>query len=133
MYKYYSRINEQALLDIQKNEDLQLSRFRKEIDAQCLSISKFLDCNYTVCLHRWIDSKLRWKKTQFDGYAAMVQIDFKNINGDTVVLDESVCSFFENLTFISYNPFLRRYRVFQNEKLNIIREEVNQLMNKCEI
>lgn len=133
MYKYYRQIDEQALLDIQKYENHQFSRFKEEIDAQCLSISKKLNCNYTVCLHRWVDSTFKWKRKQLDGYTAMVQIDFKDTNGDIIVIDESGCSFFENLTFISFNPLSRKYRVFQNEKLSDIREEVNQLMNQCNI
>ena len=58
----------------------------------------------------------------------MLQVDFADSNGNLIEIDETICSFFENITFISFIPLLRKYRVFQNEILRDIRKEIEHFV-----
>lgn len=129
---YYYEIDEDLLTDIQKYEEQQLSKFKSEFDSLCLSISKLYNWNYTVCVNRWMDTTAKWRNKKLAGYTAILQIDFTDTNGNLIEIDESICSFFENITFISYNPIRRKYRVFQNEKLEDIREEIRRFSRNLE-
>ena len=133
MYKNYYEIDEHVLADIHKYEDQQLSKFKSEFDYLCLSISKLYNWNYTVCIHRWIDTADKWRNKELDGYTATLQIDFTDNNGNLIEIDEYICSFFENITFISFNPIRQRYRVFQNEKLEGIRTEIRRFIRNIEV
>ena len=124
MYHYYYEIRESVLADIQEYENQQLSKFQSEFDYLCVSISNLYGWNYNVSLHRWIDTTDKWHNKQFDGYTATLQVDFTDSNGKLIEVDENICSFFENITFISFNPILQKYRVFQNEVLGDIRKEI---------
>jgi hypothetical protein len=81
---------------------------------------------YTIFIDRWIDKSHPWKSKPFDGYTATLQIDFIDASGKVVEFDENTCSFFENITFVSFNPILKRYKIFQNKKLESIRAEVER-------
>ncbi len=133
MYKKYHEIDEHVLADIQKFEDQQLSKFKSEMDCLCLSISKLYNWNYTVCVHRWMDTVDKWLNKHFDGYTATLQIDFTDTNGNLVEIDEYKASFLENITFISFNPISRKYRVFQNETLEDIRAEISRFIHNLSI
>ena len=124
MYRYYYEIDESVLADIKEYEDQQLSKFKSEFDYLCSSISNLYGWNYTASVHRWIDTTNKWYSKQFDGYTAMLKADFTDSNGNLIEIDENICSFFENITFISFNPILRKYRVFQNEVLGDILKEI---------
>lgn len=124
MYTYYKAIDENMLLDIHKYEENQLSKFKHEFDRRCTGISKLYGWHYVACIHRWIDVENKWGSNPLDGYTATLQIDFIDNNGKIVEIDESICSFFENITYISFNPLRRKYRVFQNEQLEDIRLEI---------
>ena len=124
MYHYYYEIDESVLADIQEYEDQQLLRFKNEFDCLCLSISSLYSWNYTVSGCRWIDTTDKWHSKHFDGYTATLQVDFTDSNGNLIEVDENICSFFENITFISFNPILQKYKVFQNEMLVDIRKEI---------
>lgn len=130
MYTTYREIDEYVLADIQKYEELQLSKFKSEFDSLCLSISKLHDWNYTACVHRWIDTADKRGDYPLDGYTATLQIDFTDNIGNMVEIDESVCSFFENITYITFSSIHQRYRVFQNEQLETIRTEIKQFICK---
>ena len=124
MYRYYSEIDASVLAGIQEYENQQLSKFRREFDRLCLSISHLHGWNYTAGVHRWIDTADTWRGRQFDGYTATLQVDFTDPGGNLIEIDENICSFFENITFISFDPILRKYRVFQNEMLGDLRREI---------
>lgn len=128
MYKSYYEIDESVLADIHKFEEQQLSKFKSEFDCLFKSISKLYNWNYTVCVYRWIDTVAKWKNKQFDGYTATLEINFTDPNDNIIEIDESICSFFENITFISFNSIRRKYRVFQNEKLENIRAEIRRFI-----
>ena len=128
MYRYYYKIDESVLADIQEYENQQLSKFQSEFDYLCVSISILYGWNYGVSIRRWIDTTVKWHSKQFDGYTATIQADFTDSNGNLIEIDENICSFFENITFISFNPILQKYRVFQNEELGDIRKEIKYLV-----
>lgn len=128
MYKNYYEIDEHVLADIHKYEDQQLSKFKSEFDGLCLSISRLYNWNYAVYVDRWIDTADKYRNKQLDGYTATLQVEFTDTNGSLIEIDECICSFFENITFISFNPILRKYRVFQNEMLVDIRKEIEHFV-----
>lgn len=129
MYTYYETIDEHVLVDIYKYEEQQLSKFKSEFDSLCLNISKLHGWNYTACIQRWTDTTFAmWGNHPFDGYSAMLQVDFTDNIGNLVEIDESVCSFFEYITYVAFHPFKRKYRVFQNEELESIRKEIKQFV-----
>lgn len=124
MYHYYCEMDESILADIQRYENQQLAKFQREFGSLCLSVSNSHGWNYTVSIHRWIDTTDKLRSSPFDGYTATLQVDFEDSNGNLIEIDEAICSFFENITFISFIPLLREYRVFQNEVLGDIRKEI---------
>ena len=124
MYKYFQEIDEHVLACIQEYEDQQLSKFKSEFEHLCSCISGLNSWNYSIIAHRWMDTSDKWRNKQFDGYTATLQVDFSDADGNLIELDEYVGSFFENITFISFDPFRHTYRVFQNEKLENIRAEI---------
>ena len=124
MYHYYCEMDESILADIQRYENQQLAKFQREFGSLCLSVSNSHDWKYTVSIHRWIDITDKLRSGPFDGYTATLQVDFVDSNGNLIEIDEAICSFFENITFISFIPILREYRVFQNEVLGDIRKEI---------
>lgn len=128
MYKSYSEIDEQLLADIYKYEEKQLLEFKSEFDCLLLSICKWRDWEYKVCIHRWVDTTDKWPNKQYDGYTATLQLDFTDTKGNLIEIDENICSFFENITFISFNPIRQKYRVFQNKELSDIRSSIKQFI-----
>ena len=132
MYRYYHEIDESVFAGIQEYENRQLSKFQGEFDRLCLSISDLYGWNYTVGVQRWIDATNKWKSKQFDGYTATLQVDFMDSEGKPIEVDENVCSFFENITFISYHPILQKYKVFQNDALGSIRKEIERFVQQFE-
>lgn len=128
MYHFYYEIDESALADIQKYEGQQLLQFKNEFDNLCLSISNIFGWNYSANVCRWTDSTANWHNKQYDGYTATLQVDFADSNGSMIEIDENICSFFENITFISFNPILRKYKVFQNDSLVSIRKEIKDFL-----
>lgn len=132
MYRYYYEIDESVLADIQGYENQQLSKFQSEFDSLCLSISDLYGWNYTSGIHRWIDTIDKWHGKQFDGYTATLQADFTDSDGNLIEVDENICSFFENITFISFNPILQKYRVFQSETLGDIRKEIERFVQSLD-
>ena len=129
MYKYYQQINEDVLSDIKKYEDQQLSEFKTEFDHLCSSIANLYGWNYDINVCRWIDTTYNLKNKPFDGYTATLQIDFTDANGNLVEIDENVLTFFENITYISFNLFRQKYKVFQCEKLVNIRKDIRRLIS----
>ena len=132
MYRYYYEIDESVLADIKEYENQQLSKFKSEFDCLCLRISNSYGWNYTASVHRWIDTTNKWYSKQFDGYTATLQADFTDSHGNLIEVDENICSFFENITFISFNPILQKYRVFQNEVLGDIRKETERFVQSLD-
>ncbi len=132
MYKNYYEIDEHVLAGIQKYEDQQLSKFKSEYDYLCLSISSLYGWNYNASVYRWIDTTDKWHSKRFDGYTATLQADFTDSNGNLIEVDENICSFFENITFISFNPILQKYKVFQNEVLGDIRKEIERFVQSLQ-
>ena len=128
MYRHYHEISKSVLTDIQEYENQQLSKFQKEFDCLFAGISNLYGWNYAVNVHRWIDRAVKWRNKRFDGYTAMLQVDFTDSNGNLIEIDENVCSFFENITFIEYYPILRKYKVYQKEELRDIRKEIERFL-----
>lgn len=85
-----------------------------------------------VGVHRWIDMANKRRNKLFDGYTATLQIDFTDTDGNMIEIDENICSFFENITFISFISIRQKYRVFQNEKLEDIRAEIRRFIRNLE-
>ena len=100
MYHYYCEMDESILADIQRYENQQLAKFQREFGSLCLSVSNSHGWNYTVSIHRWIDTTDKLRSSPFDGYTATLQVDFADSNGNLIEIDEAICSFFENITFI---------------------------------
>ena len=117
MYHYYCEMDESILADIQRYEDQQLAKFQREFGPLCLSASNS---------HGWFDITDKLRSSPFDGYTATLQVDFADSNGNLIEIDETICSFFENITFISFMPLLRKYRVFQNEILRDIQKDIER-------
>ena len=132
MYHYYCEMDESILADIQRYEDQQLAKFQREFGSLCSSASNSHGWNYTVSIHRWIDTTDKLRSSPFDGYTATLQVDFADSNGNLIEFDETICSFFENITFISFIPLLRKYRVFQNEILRDIRKEIESFVQSLD-
>lgn len=130
MYAYFNVIDEHLLSVIYEYEEQQLLRFKSEFDSLCLSMSKLYGWNYTICINRWMDTADKWVNRPLDGYTATLQIDFTDNNGNLIELDESYSTFFENITFIVFDPIRRKYRVFQNEELENIRAEIKQFIRR---
>ena len=116
------------LAAVYEYEEQQLLRFKSEFDSLCLSISKLHGWNCVINIHRWTDIADKYVDKLFDGYTATLQIDFIDNNGNVVELDEYICSFFENITFITFDPIKQKYRVFQNEELANIRTAMKQFI-----
>ena len=102
MYHYYCEMDESILADVQRYEDQQLAKFQREFGPLCLSASNSHGWNYTVSIHRWFDITDKLRSSPFDGYTATLQVDFADSNGNLIEIDETICSFFENITFISF-------------------------------
>jgi hypothetical protein len=132
MYSYFKTIDEHVLAVVYEYEEKQLLKFKSEFDSLCLSISKLHGWNYVISIHRWTDIADKCVNKPFDGYTATLQIDFIDNIGNVVEFDENICSFFENITFITFVPIRRKYRVFQNEELASIRTEMNQFIRSFE-
>lgn len=132
MFRYYCEIDESVFADIQRYENQQLAKFQREFGPLCLSASNSHGWNYTVSIHRWIDTTDKLRSSPFDGYTAMLQVDFADSSGNLIEIDETICSFFENITFISFIPLLRKYRVFQNEILRDIRKEIESFVQSLD-
>lgn len=130
MYSYFTVIDEHVLAAVYEYEEQQLLRFKSEFDSLCLSISKLHGWNCVINIHRWTDIADKCVDKLFDGYTATLQIDFIDNNGNVVELDENVCSFFENITFIAFDPIKQKYRVFQNEQLANIRTAIKQFIRQ---
>ena len=128
MFSYYKDIDENTLALIYEYEEQQERRFKKEVDSLYLNILKRNECNYIISLQRGIESVGRIENKTFDGYTAMLQIDFIDKEGNVIELDESICSFFETITYISFNILKRRYKIFQNEDLLEIRAEIKKFI-----
>ncbi len=131
MDTFFKAIDEHVLEGIHEYEEQQLLKFKSEFNSLCLSISKQQGWDYTICVTRWTDTANRWSNRPLDGYTATLQVEFMK-NGEVVELDESGCSFFENITFIDFHPIRRKYRVFQNEELADIRTEIKQFIRGFE-
>lgn len=132
MYIYYKTIEEKELIDIHKFEEEQLLKFKNEYDELCSKIAKLNGFYYSISIKRWIDVSCKWFDCSLDGYTATLQIDFTNNIGEIIENDENYYSFFENITYISFNPLLRRYKVFQNEQLGSIRKEISYMINNLQ-
>ncbi len=128
MYSYFKVIDEHVLAVVYEYEEQQLLRFKSEFDSLCLSISKLHGWNCVISIHRWTDIADKCVDKPLDGYTATLQIDFIDNNGNVVELDENICSFFENITFIAFDPIKQKYRVFQNEELANIRTAMKQFI-----
>lgn len=130
MYSFYRKIDEYALACVQEYEEFQLSKFKNEFDDVCLEISNLHGWNYTACVYRWIDKAYRLGNHPFDGYTATLQVDFTDGAGNVIEIDEYVCSFFENITHIAFHPSSRKYKVFQNEHLDLIRTDIQKFARR---
>ena len=128
MYSYFKTIDETVLAVLYEFEEHQLLRFKSEFDSLCLSISKLNGWTFVIDIHRWTDNADKCLDKPFDGYTTTLQIDFIDSNGNVVELDENICSFFENITFIAFDPIKQKYRVFQNEELTSIRTAAKQFI-----
>ena len=132
MYRYYCEIDEDILTDIQKYEEQQFLKFKSKFDCLCLKVSRLYGWNYAISVHRWIDTENKQKNKLLDGYTATLQVDITDANGNMIEIDENKSTFFENITYVSFIPILRKYRVFQNEKLKDIQAEIKQFIRKFE-
>lgn len=132
MVKSFKSINDAVMQEIYAYEEQKKLKFEQEFDALCAHISKKYGWTYTIQFYHWIDNFCRIKSKPFDGYTATVQIDFKDAVGEPVEIDESIASFFENITRISYVPIIRKYRVFQNEDFAKIRAEIHRFTDSLE-
>lgn len=132
MYTFLKRIDQCTLANIYKHEEQQLMRFRSEFDNLFESVSKLHGWIYTVNLVRWIDTTYKWGGRPLDGYTATLQVDFTDNNNELIEIDESVCSFYENLTYIMFDHIRRKYRVCLNYEVVDLRAEVNQFIYSLE-
>lgn len=132
MYTCIRIIDQDVLSTIYEYEEQQLYKFKNEFDDLCMNISKLLGCKYIVCIHRWTDITNYSGDKPLDGYTATLQIDFKDDNDNLIEIDESICTFFENITFISFQYIKQKYMVFQNEELLEVRNSIKQFARSLE-
>ena len=132
MYCFYPEIDESVLANIYEFEEQQISKFRGEFAYKCLKLASAHGWKCTISIERWIDTVDKCHNKQYDGYTATLQIDFKDSNGIMIEIDENVCSFFENITYIVFDPIRRKYRTFQNEMLGQIRKELEQFFHSLD-
>ena len=56
----------------------------------------------------------------------MLQVDFLDSNNSVIEVDENVLTLFEEITFVAYNIFTRKYRVYQPDKLEELWPEIEK-------
>lgn len=128
MYTILDTIDEHAIDIIVKYEEQQFQNIKYEYEDICAIIAERNGWKYSICVHHWIDRVNRSAQKPMDGYTATLQIDFTDNFGKLIEIDEDICSFFENITFIQFDLIRQKYRVFQNEEMSIIRGEMNQFV-----
>ena len=131
MYSNYKRIDLEVAEAITAYEESQFEKFKKrisELDMRSIYARRW---NFKIKVYRWYDNygKRVFKRKEYDGYTAMLQIDFmEDDSGRIVEIDESVCSFFENITYISFDSIRRKYTVFQNDSMEALWREVSEFV-----
>lgn len=131
MYSNYKRIDLEVAEAITAYEESQFEKFKKrisELDMRSIYARRW---NFKIKVYRWYDNygKRAFKRKEYDGYTAMLQIDFmEDDSGRIVEIDESVCSFFENITYISFDSIRRKYTVFQNDSMEALWREVSEFV-----
>lgn len=77
-----------------------------------------------IHLCRWIDEAIRWHRKEYDGYTALIQVDFLDDENSVIEIDEFVCSVFLVISYIAYFPLKRKYRVSQSDNLDELWDEI---------
>lgn len=132
MFTIHKVLNDDDLKSIYQYEEEQLHKFKNEFDNVATSVARLRGWSYNIRLYRWTDYVSKLNDKTYDGYTATLQIDFTDHNNCVVEFDENVCSFFENITYISFNPIRKVYRVYQNEGVEEIRTDVSKFIRSLE-
>lgn len=130
MFTYYKSLDKNRMRVFYEYEMQQLENFKKKFERLYSNVLKSYGWNYLIHVYRWIDTKDKLSNRQYDGYTATLQIDFIDHNNSVIELDESFCSCFENITYISFDLISRRYSVFQNEEFGELWLGVKKIVNK---
>lgn len=129
MNTYYRNIDGCVLSTIYEFEEEQLSKFKNEFDGVCSYISKTHGWHYRSYITRWIDKTYRLTRKPFDGYTAILQVDFMDDYGELIELNnEDVLNFFGYITNISFDIFKWKFEVFQ-EELTELRSEMHKFVD----
>ena len=133
MVNYYKKIDSTDLCKIYEYEMKQLNVFKEILESEYGNILRQFKIHCAVHISRWTDTTSKIPYRNYDGYTSMLQIDFLDCNGSIIELDENVFSFFENITYISYNLLRRKYRIYQTDALQELWEEVKRAIRMLEI
>ena len=121
-------IDKSVLTAIYEFEEYQLNRLKKEIGGLIAETLKLRQLNCIISIYRWTDSNARSSLKPYDGYSSIIQIDFRDVDGKVIEFDESICSYFEHITFIQFMPIRRKYRIFQNERFDNLQEDIKKFI-----
>lgn len=132
MVNYYKKIDTTDLCKIYEYEMKQFHIFKEKLESEYGNILKQFKIHCTVHISRWTDAIGKMPFIHYDGYTSMLQIDFLNCNNSIIELDENVFSFFENITYISYNLLRRRYKIYQTDELQELWVEVKRAIRILE-
>ena len=114
-------------------ENILLNTFEKEFLNTYSKLLLNHNIHSEIHLHRWIDTTSRWFQKENDGYSAMIQVDLLDEDNSIIEVDESVCSFFLDITYIAYFPIKRKYRVFQADDLGELWDEIRHIMHMLNV
>lgn len=124
MIYYYKNIEATDLHKIYEYEKKQYNLFKEKLELVYGNILKQFGIHCEIHIRRWTDNITNIPYKYYDGYTAMLQIDFFDCNNSIIELDENVFSFFEDITYISYNLFKRKYKIYQANELQELWSEV---------
>ncbi|MBR0541460.1 MAG: hypothetical protein IJK26_04555 [Clostridia bacterium] len=131
MYAYVKDVDNHLMKSITEFEETQLVYIKEYLIDICPKLITS-NCFYDASIVRWIDKKNRCKNKTFDGYTAMIQIDFYDEKKNLIIVDETICSIFDNILYIAFIPIARKYRIFKNEDLNDLKNEIVKTIDLIE-
>ena len=125
-------IDDSILSTLYEQEERKLAEFEDKFNSLYLSILDSYSLSAHIYMVRWKDDIYSLQNRAWEGYTVTIQVDIVNREGEIIEVDENVGNFFENIIFISYEPFKHRYKIFINEKLKEIYADTECFINNLE-
>jgi len=132
MYIVCKEIDDPILSMLYEHEERQLAEFKDKFNRLYFSLLDLYSLSAHIYMDRWKDDTYSLQNKAWDGYTVTIQVEIVNREGRIIEVDENVGTFFENIIFISYEPFKHRYKIFKNEKLNEIYADAETFFNNLE-